>query len=128
MTEELNKQFPIQSKNCLFQNEANCKTFVVKMSQFPAWFGINGFALSLALKQRLEATGKWSIHTNPETQMQRDLNSGLPSSKYSKESTNEREFHQFYFVCFPKWFLYIKYVFLRLVYSASSGSRNTMLW
>lgn len=35
MTEELNKQFPIQSKNSLFQNEANCKTFVVKMSQFP---------------------------------------------------------------------------------------------
>lgn len=35
MTEELNKQFPIQSKNSLFQNEANYKTFVVKMSQFP---------------------------------------------------------------------------------------------
>ena len=32
MTEELNKQFPIHS---LFQNEANYKTLVVKISQFP---------------------------------------------------------------------------------------------
>ena len=48
-----------------FQNEANCKTFLVKMSFIcmnkKNHFHINGFARSLALKKRFEATGKWPI-------------------------------------------------------------------
>ena len=45
-----------------FRNEANCKTFLEKMSficmKITNTFYINGFALSLALKQRLGATQK----------------------------------------------------------------------
>ena len=53
------------SKTSQFQVEAKCKNFPVKMSLF-AWdkkksFRSNGFALSLALKQRLGATRKWPI-------------------------------------------------------------------
>ena len=51
-----------------FQNEAKCKTFLVKMSFIRMRINcmkmltyINGFTLSLALKQRLEATQKWPI-------------------------------------------------------------------
>ena len=49
-----------------FQNEAKCKTFLVKMSFIcmriiKKHLHINGFARSLALKKRLEATGKWLI-------------------------------------------------------------------
>ena len=44
------------------RNEANCKTFLEKMSficmKITNTFYINGFALGLALKQRLEATRK----------------------------------------------------------------------
>ena len=51
--------------NSNFQNEAKCKTFVRKMSfmciKIKNHFQINGFALSLTLKQRLEATGKWTV-------------------------------------------------------------------
>ena len=51
--------------NCNFQNEAKCKTFVGKMSflwmKIKNHFQINGFALSLALKQRLEATRRWTV-------------------------------------------------------------------
>ena len=47
------------------QNKAKCKTFVVKMSSIcmgiKNHFEVNGFTLSLALKQRLEATWKWPI-------------------------------------------------------------------
>ena len=47
-------------KNSYFQNEAKNETFVVKMSficmRIKIHFHINGFALSLSLKKRLEAT------------------------------------------------------------------------
>ena len=60
----LNRLFP-SSKNSHFKNEAKCKTFLVKMSSIYVIiknrFHINGFALCLSLKQRLEATRKWSI-------------------------------------------------------------------
>ena len=50
------------SKISRFQNEAKCKTFPVKMSfmcrRIKHHFHMNGFALSLALKQRLGATRK----------------------------------------------------------------------
>ena len=52
----MNRPFP-RSKNSHFQNEAKCKTFLVKMS----FICINGFVISLTLKQRLEATLKWRI-------------------------------------------------------------------
>ena len=52
----MNRSFP-RSKNSHFQNEAKCKTFLVKMS----FICINGFVISLTLKQRLEATLKWRI-------------------------------------------------------------------
>ena len=49
----------MNSKNSYFQNVAKCKTFVLKMSficmGMKNHFHINGFALSLALKQRLGA-------------------------------------------------------------------------
>ena len=52
-------------QNSHFQNEAECNTFVVKMSfmcmKIKNHFQTNGFALSLTLKQRLEATGKWTV-------------------------------------------------------------------
>ena len=51
-----------------FQNEAKCKTFLVKMSFIRMRINcmkmftyINGFTLSLALKQRLAVTQKWPI-------------------------------------------------------------------
>ena len=54
-----------------FQNEAGCKTFVVKMSfmcmKIKNHFQTNGLALSLALKQRLEATRKWTVEVVNET-------------------------------------------------------------
>ena len=54
-----------------FQNEAECKTFVVKMSftcmKIKNHFQTNGLALSLALKQRLEATRKWTVEVVYET-------------------------------------------------------------
>ena len=47
--------------NSHFQNETNCKTFLVKMSficiKINSHFHFNGFALSLALKQRLGELG-----------------------------------------------------------------------
>ena len=53
---------PTSSKNSHFQNEAKCKTLLMKMRficmRLKNRFHINGFALSLALKQRLEATAK----------------------------------------------------------------------
>ena len=52
----MNRSFP-RSKSSHFQNEAKCKTFLVKMS----FICINGFVISLTLKQRLEATLKWRI-------------------------------------------------------------------
>ena len=49
----------MNSKNSHFQNVAKCKTFVLKMSficmGMKNHFHINGFAVSLALKQRLGA-------------------------------------------------------------------------
>ena len=46
------------SKNSYFQNEVKCKTFAVKMifiwTSIKNHFQINGFALSLALKQKIE--------------------------------------------------------------------------
>ena len=48
-----------------FQNKVKCKTFLMKMSfihmRIKIHFDINGFVLSLALKQRLWATQKWLI-------------------------------------------------------------------
>ena len=59
-----NWPFP-SSKDSHFRNEAKFKTFLVKMKficmRIKKHFHINGFTLSLALKQRLEATGKWPI-------------------------------------------------------------------
>ena len=62
------RNMPFSSfKNSHFQNQANCKTFLVKMNficmKIKSHCRINGFALSLALKQRLGATRKWSIGT-----------------------------------------------------------------
>ena len=66
MKENEGAQWAISSsKNPRFQNEAKCTTFVVNMRficmRIKNHFHINGFALSLALKQRLEATWKWPI-------------------------------------------------------------------
>ena len=59
-----NRQF-LSSKNSYFQNKTNCKISPLKMSficmGIEIYFHINGFALSLALKLRLEATWKWPI-------------------------------------------------------------------
>ena len=56
--------FP-SSKKSHFRNEAKFKTFLVKMKficmRIKNYFHINGFTLSLALKQRLESTWKWPI-------------------------------------------------------------------
>ena len=58
--------FP-SSKNAHFQNEAKWKTFLTMEMNYicvrikKKHFHINGFALSLALKRRLEATQKWTI-------------------------------------------------------------------
>ena len=57
-----NRPFP-SSKNSHIQNEGKCNTFLVKMSfickRIKNYFHVNGFSLSLALKQRLGATRKW---------------------------------------------------------------------
>jgi len=59
-----NRPFP-SSKKSHFQNEAQCETFVVKMSFIciiiKNHFHINGLALSLALKVRFFGTRKWPI-------------------------------------------------------------------
>ena len=53
------------SKNSHFQNEVKCKTFVVEMSfiymRIKTHSNIIGFALSVALKQRLGATKQWPL-------------------------------------------------------------------
>ena len=55
----INKPF-LSSKNSHFQDEADCKTFLVfQCMRITNHFHINGFALSLALKQRLQATREW---------------------------------------------------------------------
>jgi len=60
----LNRPF-LSSESSHFQKEAKCKTNVVKMSfiymRIKNHFHINGFALSLPLKRRLEATGECPI-------------------------------------------------------------------
>ena len=64
VTAKRNWPFP-SSKNSHFRNKAKCKTFLVKMKficmRIKNHSHINGFTLSLALKQRLEATWKWPI-------------------------------------------------------------------
>ena len=62
-----NRPFP-SSKNAHFQNEAKWKTFLVKMSficiSIKSAFYNNGFALRLALKQKLGGNSKmayWSL-------------------------------------------------------------------
>ena len=56
-----NRPFP-SSRSSHFQNKANCKTFLVKMSfickRTKNHFHINGFALCIVLKQGLWATWK----------------------------------------------------------------------
>ena len=53
------------SKICRFQNGAEWKTFLVKLSficmRIESHFYIDDFVLSLALKQRIGTTRKWSI-------------------------------------------------------------------
>ena len=44
-----------------FQNGVKCKAFLVKMRYICMRFHVNGFNLSLTLKQRLGATLKWPI-------------------------------------------------------------------
>ena len=66
-TTQENRPF-LTSKNSYFQNEANCKTFLVKMSfkirvTIKNHFQTDGFALSVALK-RFGVTWKWSIKTD----------------------------------------------------------------
>ena len=62
--------FP-SGKNSHFQNQAKSKTFLVKMSfiwmRTKNHFHISSFALSLALKQRLAAAGKWPIDLFTDT-------------------------------------------------------------
>ena len=64
ITAQANRPFP-SSKAFHFQNEAKYETFVVKMSyicvRIKNHFHINGFAICLALKQRLGVTQKWPI-------------------------------------------------------------------
>ena len=52
-------------KNSHFQNETGCKTVIGKMSfirvEIKNHFHMNGFALSLALKQKIGATLRWPI-------------------------------------------------------------------
>ena len=63
-TKEGRLQAISEFKNSHFENEAKCKTFLVRMSficmKIKNHFYINGFALNLALKQRLGAFRKWS--------------------------------------------------------------------
>ena len=60
-TTQENRPFP-SFKNTHFQNKANCKTVLVKMSLIRVTiknhFHTDGFALSVALKQRFGVT--WS--------------------------------------------------------------------
>ena len=57
----------LSSKISSFQNEAQCKTSLVKMSfictRIRNHFHDNGFVFSLALKRRLGTTRKWTIYT-----------------------------------------------------------------
>jgi len=67
-TTQENRPF-LTSKNSYFQNEANCKTVLVKMSfkirvTIKNHFHTDGFALSVALKQRFGVTWRWSIKTD----------------------------------------------------------------
>ena len=59
------------SKSFHFQNEVMCTTFLLKMCficmRVKNHFHVNGFALSLALKQRLEAT--WNTRYRNDKQM-----------------------------------------------------------
>ena len=58
------RPFP-SSRNSYSENETTCKIFRVKMSficmRIKNHFRTNGFALSLALKKRLQPTWKWPI-------------------------------------------------------------------
>ena len=58
------RPFP-SSRNSHSDNETKCKIFLVKMGyicvRIKNHFRTNGFALSLALKQTLQATWKWPI-------------------------------------------------------------------
>ena len=62
-----NRPFP-SFKTCHFQNKANCKTVLVKMSLIRVTiknhFHTDDFALSLAMKERFGVTWKWSIKTD----------------------------------------------------------------
>ena len=62
-----NRPFP-SFKNSHFQNKANCKTVLVKMSLIRVTiknhFHTDGFALSVALKQRFGVTWSQSIKTD----------------------------------------------------------------
>ena len=60
----VNRPFP-SSRNSHFKKGAKCETFAVQMSficvRIKSYFHIIGFALNLALKQRVGATRKWPI-------------------------------------------------------------------
>ena len=62
-----NRPFP-SFKNSHFQNKANCKTVLVKMSLIRVTiknhFHTDDFALSLAMKERFGVTWRWSIKTD----------------------------------------------------------------
>ena len=66
-TTQANRPFP-SFKNSHFQNKANCKIFLVKMSLIRVTiknhFHTDDFALSLAMKERFGVTWKWSIKTD----------------------------------------------------------------
>ena len=65
-----NRPLP-SSKNPLFQNEARCTTFLVKMSficmRMKNDFHIKGWAPTLVLKQRPGGTRKWPIRNHGKT-------------------------------------------------------------
>ena len=77
------------SKNSHFQNEAKCKTFLAKMSfictRMKKDYHINSFALSLALKLRLEVTRKGPIYYLSFSLRQQQL-SAVPDSVTSAGS------------------------------------------
>ena len=66
-TTQENRPF-LTSKNSHFQNKANCKTVLVKMSLIRVTiknhFHTDDFALSLAMKERFGVTWRWSIKTD----------------------------------------------------------------
>ena len=66
-TTQENRPFP-SFKNSHFQNKANCKTFLVKMSLIRVTiknhFHTDDVALSLAMKERFGVTWKWSIKSD----------------------------------------------------------------